>query len=407
MPAASENPKEQNNSQKFIDLENKYGANNYHPLDVVLTDGQGCWVTDADGNRYLDMLSAYSALNQGHRHPRIMSAAYEQLDRLTLTSRAFRNEKLPPFLEKVCQITGKEACLPMNTGAEAVETAIKLARKWAYTTQGIQKPEIIGCEGNFHGRTVTIVSMSTEPQYRLGFGPFTPGFATIPYGDVEALDDAITNETAAFLVEPIQGEAGVILPPPGYLRVVRDICDQHGILMIADEIQTGLGRTGKMFACDHEGVVPDIYILGKALSGGVSPVSAVTCNRNIMDVLKPGDHGSTFGGNPFGAAVGIAALDVIIEEHLPENAKAMGEYFMDGLKAMNSPHVNEIRGKGLLIAVEIKPESGKARTYCEKLQEAGILAKETHGTVVRFAPPLIITKDEIDWALNQISTVFK
>jgi len=393
-------------SPRLIHLEETYGAHNYHPLDVVIARGLGVWVEDTEGNRYMDMLSAYSALNQGHMHPDIVQAAMDQLQKLSLTSRAFRNEQFPHFLEEICNITGTEVCLPMNSGAEAVETAIKVARKYANIIRGIAEPDMIGCEGNFHGRTVTIISFSTEPQYKNGFGPFTPGFVTVEYGNPDKLENAINPNTAALLIEPIQGEAGVVVPPAGYLKACREICDKHGILMIADEIQTGLGRTGALFACDHEGVKPDMYIVGKALSGGLYPVSAVLTRREIMDVITPGDHGSTFGGNPLGSAIARAALRVIVENDLPRRAKEMGEYFMDGLRAMNSPYVQEIRGKGLLIGVVIKPEYGKARLFCEKLAEQGILAKETHDQVVRFAPPLIITKDEIDWALGRIGEVF-
>ena len=396
-------------SQKHIDLENQYGARNYRPLDVVIESGEGVWVTDIDGNTYMDMLSAYSALNQGHRHPKIVAAAQEQLDRLTLTSRAFRNDQFGSFLEKLSQISGKEKVLPMNTGAEAVETAIKAARKWGYKNKEIEKDRarIITCAGNFHGRTTTIIGFSTEDQYKDGFGPFTPGFDTVPYGNVQALRDVITPDTVAFIVEPVQGEGGVIIPPEGYLKECEAICKENNVLLIVDEIQTGLGRTGKMFAFEHEGVNPDIIIVGKALSGGIMPISAVLADDEIMQVFTPGDHGSTFGGNPLASAVAKASLDVLIEEKLPENAQIMGEYFMERLWEMNSPHVKEIRGKGLLIGVEIKDESGKARDFCEKLKEVGILAKETHDMVVRFAPPLIITKKQVDWAMERIEQVFK
>lgn len=393
----------------YIDLENQYGARNYKPLDVVITQGEGVWVTDVEGNRYMDMLSAYSALNQGHRHPRIVRAAHEQLDRVTLTSRAFRNDQFGPFLEKVSHLTGKEMVLPMNTGAEAVETALKTARKWGYEkkVKAGEEARIIACIGNFHGRTISIISFSSEEQYRDGFGPFTGGFDLIPYGDAEALKIAITPNVVGFLVEPIQGEGGVIVPPYGYLKHCYEICQENNVLFIADEIQTGLGRTGKMFACDYEGVVPDIYILGKALSGGILPVSAVAANSDVLGVFKPGDHGSTFGGNPLASVVSVAALDVLIDEKLPQNAAAMGEYFTERLHEMNSRYVKEIRGKGLLIGVEIKEEYGKARGFCEMLLKAGILAKETHNQVVRFAPPLVINRDQIDWAMEKIETVFR
>ncbi|MGD0523435.1 MAG: ornithine--oxo-acid transaminase [Candidatus Microgenomates bacterium] len=397
-------------SQYFIDLEERYGAHHYHPLNVVITEGHGVWVTDVEGNRYMDMLSAYSALNQGHLHPKIVAAAHRQLDNLTLTSRAFRNDQLGPFLEKLSGITHKDLILPMNSGAEAVETALKVARKWGYESKKVPKNKagrIIVCAGNFHGRTISIIGFSTEAQYRDGFGPFTPGFDIIPYGDAWALRRAITPNTVGFLVEPIQGEGGVIVPPEGYLREASEICQKNNVLFMADEIQTGLGRTGKMFACDHEGVIPDIYILGKALSGGVLPVSAIAANKDILGVIKPGDHGSTFGGSPLASAVASAALDVIVEEKLPENAAKMGEYFMDRLAEMNSPYIKEIRGKGLLIGVELKPKAGNARGFCESLQHRGILAKETHDKVVRFAPPLIITRDEVDWAMERIEQVFK
>jgi len=355
------------------------------------------------------MLSAYSALNQGHRHPKIIEAAHKQLDRVTLTSRAFRNDQFGYFLEKVSTITNKDLVLPMNSGAEAVETALKTARKWGYEHK-VPKGEsarIIACMGNFHGRTISIISFSSEEDYRNGFGPFTGGFDLIPYGDNKALENAITPNTVGFLVEPIQGEGGVIVPPDGYLREAFEICQKNNVLFMADEIQTGLGRTGKMFACDHENVTPDIYILGKALSGGVLPVSAVAANENVLGVFKPGQHGSTFGGSPLASAIASAAIDVIVDEKLPENSERMGQYFTERLFEMNSPVIKEIRGKGLLIGVEIKPEYGKARPFCERLKEKGILAKETHDMVVRFAPPLIITRDQIDWAMERIEQVFK
>ncbi len=394
-------------TEELIALEDRYGAHNYHPLDVVLTRGEGIWVWDVDGNRYMDCLSAYSAVNQGHAHPRIRQALIDQASRLPLTSRAFRNDQLGRFYQQVCELTGYEMVLPMNTGAEAVETAIKAARKWGYTVKGVPdgQAEIIACAGNFAGRTVTIIGFSTEAQYRDGFGPFTPGFKVVPYGDAKALEAAITPNTVAFLVEPIQGEGGVIVPPAGYLRQVREICTRHNVLMIADEIQTGLGRTGKLFACDHEDVRPDAVTIGKALSGGFYPVSAVLANREVLGVFRPGDHGSTFGGNPLGAAVGQAALSVLVEENMIENAAAMGEYFQDMLAEINSPHVKEVRGKGLMIGVELKPEAGGARRFCEALQHNGILAKETHRDIIRFAPPLVITQADIDWAIERIRPV--
>lgn len=394
-------------AQHYIDLEEQYGAHNYHPIDVVIHEASGCWVTDVDGNRYLDCLSAYSAVNQGHAHPAIRQALTEQASRVTLTARAFRNDQLGPFYKELSELTGYQRVLPMNSGAEAVETAIKLARKWGYKVKGVPEgmAEIIVCEGNFHGRTTTIISFSTEPQYRDGFAPFTPGFKIIPYGDSDMLEAAITPNTVGFLVEPIQGENGVIVPPTGYLRRVADICKRNAVLFINDEIQTGLGRTGKMFMQDHEGVRGDILLLGKALSGGFYPVSAVLADDPIMGVFQPGDHGSTFGGNPLGAAVARAALRVLVEENLAQNAAEMGEYFQDQLAEINSPHIKEVRGRGLLIGVELKPEAGGARRFCEALRDNGVLSKETHVHTIRFAPPLVITKPEIDWALERIRPV--
>ena len=394
-------------SQELIDLEEQYGAHNYRPLDVVLQRGEGVWVYDAEGKRYLDCLSAYSALNQGHCHPRIVEALVAQAHNLTLTSRAFRNDQLGPFYREVCELTGYEMVLPMNTGAEAVETAVKAARKWGYQVKGIPdgRAEIITCAGNFHGRTLTVISFSTEPQYKEGFAPYTPGFVTIPYGDADALRAAITPNTAAFLFEPLQGEGGVIVPPPGYLRAVRDICAAHNVLTLADEIQTGLGRTGRLFACDHEGVRPDVMILGKALAGGAYPVSAVLSSRDVLGVFKPGDHGSTFGGNPLGCAVARTALKVLVEEGMIENAARLGDYFQERLVEINSPHIKEVRGKGLLIGVELHPQAGGARRFCEALQGRGVLAKETHTHVIRFAPPLIITCDQVDWIIDCIQDV--
>ncbi|HSQ17386.1 MAG TPA: ornithine--oxo-acid transaminase [Anaerolineales bacterium] len=395
------------NSQDYIDIEEKYGAHNYHPLNVVINRAEGVWVYDVDGNRYLDCLSSYSALNQGHVHPKIVAALVEQANKVTLTSRAFRNDQLPLFYKELSELTGYGMSLPMNSGAEAVETAIKLARKWAYLVKGVPRhqAEIITCENNFHGRTVSIVSFSTEPLYRDDFGPFTPGFITVPYGDAQAIEDAITPNTAAVMVEPIQGEAGVVVPPAGYLRILRRICDQHNVLLIADEIQTGLGRTGRMFASEHEGIHPDMIIIGKALGGGLYPVSAVLADPDIMGLFVPGEHGSTFGGNPLGMAVARAALRVIVEEHLIENSARLGEYLMEQLCEIPSPHVKEVRGKGLLIGVELKPSAGGARRFCEKLAEQGILAKETHQHVIRFAPPLVIDKATLDWAIPRIREV--
>jgi ornithine--oxo-acid transaminase len=384
----------------------RYSAHNYHPLPVVLTRGEGAWVWDVEGKKYLDCLSAYSALNQGHCHPKLVAAAQAQLARLTLTSRAFHNDQMGPFLRRVCELTGFERVLPMNTGAEAVETAVKAARKWAHRIKGVPdgQAEIIVCENNFHGRTTTIISFSTEAQYKDGFGPLTPGFVVVPYGDAAALERAITPRTAAFLVEPLQGEGGVVLPPDGYLRQVREICTRHRVLLIADEIQTGLGRTGKLFACEWEGVRPDAMTLGKALSGGLYPVSAFVADEAVMQVFTPGDHGSTFGGNPLGAAIGSAALDVLVEERLADRARELGDWFMSELAKISSPHIREVRGKGLLIGVEL---DANARPYCEALMERGILAKETHDLVVRFAPPLTIAKADLEWALGPIAEVLQ
>lgn len=394
-------------SQSLIDLEERLGAHNYRPLDVVCARGEGVWLYDVEGNQYLDCLSAYSALNQGHSHPKIVQALVDQAQKLALTSRAFRNDQLPLFYKELLDLTGYEMALPMNSGAEAIETAIKAARKWAYTVKGVPRDqaEIIVAEGNFHGRTTTIISFSSEAQYRDGFGPFTPGFVIVPYGDADAIARAITPNTAAVLVEPIQGEAGVIVPPEGYLRRIRELCDTNHVLFMADEIQTGLGRTGKLLACDHEGVRPDAAVLGKALGGGVYPISAVVASREILGVFNPGDHGSTFGGNPLAAAVSRAALRVIVEEGLIENSARMGEYFRDHLEEINSPYIDQVRGKGLLIGVALKPEAGGARRFCEALQKQGILAKDTHQTVIRFAPPLIIDKATIDWAMPRIRDV--
>ncbi len=397
------------NAQDYILLEDTYGAHNYKPLDVVIERGEGAWVWDVEGRRYLDCLSAYSALNQGHCHPRILQALVEQAGRLTLTSRAFRNDQLPLLEKELCELTGYEMVLPMNSGAEAVETALKAARKWGYTVKGVPKDraEIITCAGNFHGRTITIVTFSTEEQYKDDFGPLTPGFVTVPFGDADALEAAITPYTVAFLVEPIQGEGGVILPPQGYLRRVREICDRHNVLFIADEIQTGLGRTGRLFACDWEEVRPDAVTIGKALSGGFYPVSAVLSSREVLGVFRPGDHGSTFGGNPLGCAVARESLKVLVEEGLIENAERMGRYLMGRLARVESDAVKEVRGRGLLIGVELKPEAGGARRYCEALQGQGILCKETHENIIRFAPPLVVTKDDLDWAMERIEPVLQ
>lgn len=389
---------------QYIEMEEKFGAHNYHPLDVVIERGEGVWVYDVDGNKYLDCLSAYSALNQGHVHPKILQAMVEQAGKITLTSRAFRNDQLPFFYKELAELTGYEMSLPMNSGAEAVETALKLARKWGYKVKNIPQyqAEIISARGNFHGRTITTISFSTEQFYKEDFGPFTPGFVTVPYGDAEAIRKAITPNTAAVLLEPIQGEAGVIIPPAGYLKQVSQICKENNVLFIADEIQTGLGRTGKLFACWYEDVRPDMITIGKALAGGFYPVSAVLADQPIMGLFQPGEHGSTFGGNPLAAAVARAALKVIIEEKLIENAAKMGEYFIDQISEINSPHIKEVRGKGLLIGVELYPAAGGARRFCENFVKQGILAKETHDNVIRFAPPLVITKEIIDWALPSI-----
>ncbi len=394
-------------AEYYIELEESYGAHNYHPLDVIIHEASGVWVYDVDGKRYLDCLSAYSAVNQGHAHPKIRQALIDQSSRVTLTARAFRNDQLGPFFKELTDLTGYERVLPMNTGAEAVETAIKLARKWGYKTKGVPEgqAEIIVCAGNFHGRTTTVISFSTEEQYRDGFGPFTPGFKIIPYGETKALEEAITPNTVAFLVEPIQGEGGVIVPPQGFLTRAAELCKANKILLICDEIQTGLGRTGKMFMQDHEHVRGDVLILGKALSGGFYPVSAVLSSTEIMSVFHPGDHGSTFGGNPLGVAVSRAAIRVLVEEKLAENAAKMGEYFRARLAEIKSPHIKEIRGRGLLIGVELVPEAGGARRFCEALLENGVLSKETHYNVIRFAPPLVITKEEIDWGIEHIRPV--
>ena len=394
-------------SNDFIVLEELFGAHNYQPLDVVITSGKGVWVEDVDGKRYLDCLSAYSALNQGHVHPSILNALITQANKLTITSRAFRSDQLALFYQEISEITGFDMSLPMNSGAEAVETAIKLARKWAYTVKNIPryKAEIITFEGNFHGRTVTMISASSEDYYRYDFGPFTPGFINVKYGDIRSVENAINDNTAAVLVEPIQGEAGVIIPPEGYLSQLKTLCTKYNILLIADEIQTGLGRTGRLFACDHEAVRPDILILGKALSGGFYPVSAVVADRPLLSLFQPGEHGSTFGGNPLASAVARAALRVIKDENLPENSAQMGDYFLDHLAEIPSRHIKEVRGKGLMIGVELNPEAGGARRFCEALKDKNILAKETRENVIRFAPPLIIDRQTIDWAVPRIREV--
>ncbi|UCG29742.1 MAG: ornithine--oxo-acid transaminase [candidate division WOR-3 bacterium] len=391
-------------NRDYVEFTNQFSAHNYHPLPVVITRGKGIWVWDVEGKKYLDMLSGYSALNQGHCHPRIADALKKQAEKLTLTSRAFHNDRMGEFLKKICDLTEYEKALPMNSGAEAVETAIKVARKWGYSKKKVaeDKAEIIVCENNFHGRTTTIVGFSSETQYRAGFGPFAPGFKIIPYDDPETLKKEINQNTVGFMVEPIQGEGGVIVPEDGFLRKCRDICDQKKILLILDEIQTGLGRTGKLFAYQHETTKPDILIMGKALSGGFYPISAIACDDDIMEVIKPGDHGSTFGGNPLASAIGIAALEIIIEEDLAQHAHDLGKWFMDELRKIRSPLIREVRGKGLLVGVVLNE---KARPYCEQLMELGILAKETHEMVVRFAPPLIIQKKDLQWSLERISNV--
>ena len=392
------------NTNELIAKTVKYGANNYHPLPIVITRAEGVWVEDPEGNKYMDMLSAYSAVNQGHRHPKIIQALKDQADKVTLTSRAFHNDQLGPWYEKVCQLTKKEMVLPMNTGAEAVETAVKTARRWSYDVKGVaeNQAEIIACVGNFHGRTMTAVSLSSDDEYKRGFGPMLPGIKLIPYGDLEALKGAITPNTAAFLIEPIQGEAGIVIPPKGFMKAALDLCKENHILFIADEIQAGLARTGKMFACEWEGITPDMYILGKALGGGVFPISCVVANKEILGVFNPGSHGSTFGGNPMACAVSIAALDVLIDEKLAEKSLELGDYFLNKLKEINNPLIKDVRGRGLFIGVEL---TAPARKYCEQLKDQGLLCKETHDTVIRFAPPLIISKEELDWAIERINNV--
>ncbi|MEK4198834.1 ornithine--oxo-acid transaminase [Cytobacillus sp. FSL K6-0265] len=391
-------------TKHLIEQSEKFGANNYHPLPIVISEAEGVWVKDPEGNKYMDMLSAYSAVNQGHRHPKIIQALKDQADRVTLTSRAFHNDQLGPWYEMICELTGMEMALPMNTGAEAVETAVKAARRWAYDVKGVaeNQAEIIACIGNFHGRTMTAVSLSSEEEYQKGFGPMLPGIKLVPYGDIAALKAAITENTAAFLIEPIQGEAGIVIPPEGFLKEARDLCKEKNVLFIADEIQAGLARSGKMFACEWEGVSPDMYILGKALGGGVFPISCVVSSKEVLGVFNPGSHGSTFGGNPMACAVSMASIEVIKEEKLVERSLELGNYFVDQLKEINNPMIKEVRGRGLFIGVELtKP----ARKYCEALKEEGLLCKETHDTVIRFAPPLIISKEDLDWAIEKIVKV--
>ncbi|RLQ91108.1 ornithine--oxo-acid transaminase [Falsibacillus albus] len=391
-------------TNEIIDQTERFGAPNYLPLPIVISEAEGVWVKDPEGNKYMDMLSAYSAVNQGHRHPKIIQALKDQADRVTLTSRAFHNDQLGPWYEKICKLTNKEMALPMNTGAEAVETAIKAARRWGYDVKGIpdNQAEVIACVGNFHGRTMTAVSLSSEEEYKRGFGPMLPGIKLIPYGDLDALKEAITPNTAAFLIEPIQGEAGIVMPEEGFLKAAFEECKENNVLFIADEIQAGLCRSGKMFACEWEGVNPDMYILGKALGGGVFPISCVVADKNILNVFNPGSHGSTFGGNPMACAVSVAALDVLVDEKLAERSLELGEYFMGKLKEIDNPAIKEVRGRGLFIGVELNEP---ARKHCEALKEQGLLCKETHDTVIRFAPPLVISKEELDWAIERINKV--
>lgn len=392
-------------SQDIIEITNHYGAPNYHPLPIVILEAEGVWVKDPEGNKYMDMLSAYSAVNQGHRHPKIIQALKEQADRVTLTSRAFHSDQLGPWYEKICKLAGKEMVLPMNTGAEAVETAIKAARRWAYDVKGVAKDqaEIIAMKGNFHGRTMAAVSLSSEAEYQRGYGPLLGGFKLVEFGDIEQIKAAITPNTAAVLLEPIQGEAGINIPEDGFLKQVRDVCTENNVLFIADEIQAGLGRSGKMFATDWDNVVPDMYILGKALGGGVFPISCVLADKEILEVFNAGSHGSTFGGNPLACAVSNAALDVLVDEKLAERSLELGEYFQSKLKEIDNPVIKEVRGKGLFIGVELNEA---ARPYCEQLKELGLLCKETHDTVIRFAPPLIISQEDLDWAIDKVKQVF-
>jgi ornithine--oxo-acid transaminase len=392
-----------------LELENQYCAHNYHPLPVVLARGEGVYVWDEEGNKYLDMMSAYSAVSHGHANPRLVAALKKQAETLCIVSRAFYTDKLGPFLKLACDLTGQDVALPMNTGAEAVETAVKAARRWGYEAKGIpaDQAEIIVCTGNFHGRTTTIISFSDEKEYQKNFGPLTPGFKVVEYGDADALEAMITPNTAAFLIEPIQGEGGIVIPPEGYLKRCQEICRDNNVLLIADEIQTGLGRTGRLLACDHEGVKPDGLILGKALGGGIMPVSMFLARKDVMDIFVPGTHGSTFGGNPLAAAVGIEALNILVEEKLPERSMELGQYLVEKLHQIDSPMISEIRGSGLFVGIEIDPALGSAREICERLMTRGLLSKETHETVVRLAPPLIVTKEELDWAVEQIEEVLR
>lgn len=396
-------------TKDYVVLEDLYGAHNYLPLDVVISKAKGIWVWDVEGNKYLDFLSAYSSVNQGHCHPRIVRALVNQAKEITIASRAFRNDQYPFLAKELCELTGYEMVLPMNSGAEAMETAIKTARKWGYQKKGIpkDKAEIIACSNNFHGRTITLISFSTESIYKKNFGPLTPGFVVVPYGDLEALDAAINPNTAAFLVEPIQAESGINIPPDGYLKGAKEVCEKNNVLFVADEIQTGLGRTGKLLGCEHEGVKPDVLVLGKSLGGGCYAISAVLASREILGLFQPGEHGSTFGANPLACAVAREALRVMVEEELVENAAEQGEYFLEKLNTIKSKHIKEVRGKGLLIGVELKPGAGGARRFCEKLKDEGLLCKETHENVIRFAPPLIIKQKDLNWAFKRVKQVFR
>ena len=397
------------NSRDFIAQESAFGAHNYHPLDVVIARASGVWVWDVEGNKYMDCLAAYSAVNQGHCHPRILATLKEQAEKCTLTSRAFYNDQLGPFYEQLSKLLGYEKVLPMNTGAEAVETAIKAARRWGYRNQGVPdgKAEILVFDGNFHGRTTTIVGFSSDDGYKQGFGPFTPGFRCVAYGDLQAVEQAMSDNVVAFLVEPIQGEAGIVMPEKGYLKGLRELADKHGCLLICDEIQAGLGRTGKLLCCQHDDVRPDLVILGKALSGGVYPVSAVVGDDRVLGVFEPGSHGSTYGGNPLGAAVARTALQVLVDEGMVENSRDLGAYALERLQRLDSPHLKEVRGLGLWIGLEVVPETGGARPFCEALRERGLLCKETHDYVIRFAPPLMISREDLDWALDQLEAVLR
>ena len=396
-------------AREHLELVDRVSAHNYHPLPVVIAEAEGVWVTDVEGNRYLDMLAAYSALNFGHRHPALVAAAKEQLDRLTLTSRAFHNDQMGPFLAELAELCGKDMALPMNTGAEGVETALKTARKWGYEVKGVapDRAKVIVCDGNFHGRTITIVSFSTDEDSRRGFGPFTPGFEVVPYGDADALEAAIDEDTVAFLVEPIQGEAGVIIPPDGYLRRAREICSERGVLLVADEIQSGLGRTGATFACEHENVEPDVYILGKALGGGIVPVSAVVANRDVLGVFAPGQHGSTFGGNPVASAIGRKVVDMLGTGELQERSAKLGEYLVHEIRGAELGTVAEVRGRGLWIGIDLADGADTARASCEALLGQGVLAKDTHEKTIRLAPPLVIEREEIEWALERVLPVLE